>query len=257
VSTARFRELLPQITSGKVSALAEAISIVEDEHWSKEFLTSEFELRNYPHVLGITGSPGVGKSTTTALLIDEYLAQGKKIVILAVDPSSPISGGALLGDRIRLSKHYSDPNVYIRSLATRGTLGGLSSAIPGLFPLLGAAGFDLIIVETVGVGQNEIEIMKYADTILIVLSPAIGDDVQAAKAGIMEIGDIYFVNKADLDGADRTVMEVEKSLALTPRRNTWHPIVLKGQMGSKTPQGSHELYQAIERHVEEMGLSPR
>ena len=257
MSIEKIRALLPEISAGKNSAIAIAISAIEDGEISREDLKTELGFQNFPHVLGITGSPGVGKSTTTSALINKYLAEDKKVAVLAVDPSSPITGGALLGDRIRLTEHYENPNVFIRSLATRGALGGLSNAVPAIFPLLGFAGFDAIIVETVGVGQNEIEIMKYADTVLIVLSPAIGDDVQAAKAGIMEIGDIYLVNKSDLAGADKTITEIEKSLALSPKKNNWNQIVVKGAMGTAERSGLDDLWGAINKHINEVGLRSR
>ncbi|MFB4298745.1 methylmalonyl Co-A mutase-associated GTPase MeaB [Actinomadura sp. NTSP31] len=159
-------------------------------------------------VIGVTGPPGAGKSTTVAALVGAYRADGSRVAVLAVDPSSPYSGGALLGDRIRMSAHAADPGVLIRSLATRGHLGGLATAVPAAVRVLAALGYDPVIVETVGVGQSEIEIAAVADPVVVVLAPGAGDAVQAAKAGLLEIADILVVNKADRDGAERTVREL-------------------------------------------------
>lgn len=173
----------------------------------------------FPHTgrawtLGITGNPGAGKSTLTDRLISAFRAQGKRIGVVAVDPTSPFSGGAILGDRIRMSGHFTDPNVFIRSLATRGALGGLSRSAADIVRILDAWGADIVLVETVGVGQDELEITRMADTTLVVMAPGLGDDVQAIKAGILECADVFAVNKADRDGADATVRDLELMIAL-------------------------------------------
>lgn len=177
------------------------------------------------YVVGLTGSPGVGKSTSTSALVTAYRKQGRRVGVLAVDPSSPFSGGALLGDRVRMSDHSSDPGVYIRSMATRGHLGGLAWSAPQAIRVLDAAGCDVILVETVGVGQSEVEIASQADTSVVLLAPGMGDGIQAAKAGILEIGDVYVVNKADRDGADATARELNHMLGLGESRGPgdWRP----------------------------------
>src|SRR6187431_1203419 len=191
-------------------------------------------------VVGITGSPGVGKSTSTNALVGELRTQGKRVGVLAVDPSSPFSGGALLGDRVRMQDHALDGDVYIRSMASRGHLGGLSWATPQALRVLDAAGCDVILVETVGVGQSEVEIAAMADTTLVLVAPGMGDGIQAAKAGILEIGDVYAVNKADRDGADRTRRELRTMLTMAERRGgAWRPPVL--QTVASTGQGIDEL----------------
>ncbi len=181
------------------------------------------------YVVGLTGSPGVGKSTSTSALVTAYRRAGKRVGVLAVDPSSPFSGGALLGDRVRMSDHASDPGVYIRSMATRGHLGGLAWSAPQAIRVLDAAGCEVILVETVGVGQSEVEIASQADTSVVLLAPGMGDGIQAAKAGILEIGDVCVVNKADRDGADATARELNHMLGLGEARgpSDWRPPIVK------------------------------
>ncbi len=169
------------------------------------------------HLVGITGPPGVGKSTTTNALVAELRRTGRRVGVLAVDPSSPYSGGALLGDRVRMQEHTTDPGVYIRSVAARGHLGGLSWTTPQAIRVLDAAGFDVIIIETVGVGQSEVEIASLADTTLVLMAPGMGDGIQAAKAGILEIGDVYVVNKADREGAQQARRELRSMIAMAER----------------------------------------
>src|SRR6185437_5996812 len=170
------------------------------------------------HVVGLTGPPGVGKSTTTSALVTTLRARGSRVGVLAVDPSSPFSGGALLGDRVRMAEHAEDPGVFIRSMATRGRLGGLAGATPQALRVLEAAGCDVVLIETVGVGQSEVEVAALADTTVVLLAPGMGDGIQAAKAGILEVGDVFAVNKADRDGADNTVREIQHMLGLGERR---------------------------------------
>ena len=199
-------------------------------------------------IIGLTGSPGVGKSTTTSLLVAAFRAQSLRVGVLAVDPSSPFSGGALLGDRIRLSDHALDPGVYVRSMATRGHLGGLSWAAPQALRVLDAAGCDVILVETVGVGQSEVEIAGLADTTVVLLAPGMGDGVQAAKAGILEVGDVFVVNKADRDGADATVRELRQMLTLgaAPSAGEWRAPVEKLVAASGT--GLPEVLEVLDKH---------
>jgi LAO/AO transport system kinase len=199
------------------------------------------------HVVGITGAPGVGKSTSTNALVTALRRGGKRVGVLAVDPSSPFSGGALLGDRIRMQDHALDPDVYIRSMASRGHLGGLSWAAPQALRVLDAAGCDVILVETVGVGQSEVEIAAMADTTLVLLAPGMGDGIQAAKAGILEIGDLYVINKADRDGADQVRRELRSMLGLAERpAGAWNPQILKTV--AMTGEGVDEVVAALETH---------
>jgi LAO/AO transport system kinase len=199
-------------------------------------------------VVGITGSPGVGKSTSTSALVGELRATGKRVGVLAVDPSSPFSGGALLGDRVRMQDHALDREVYIRSMASRGHLGGLSWTTPQALRVLDAAGCDVILVETVGVGQSEVEIAGLADTTLVLMAPGMGDGIQAAKAGILEIGDIYVINKADRDGADQVRRELRSMLALAESPDgAWKPPIVK-TVAAKG-EGVDEVAAEIDRHV--------
>jgi LAO/AO transport system kinase len=178
-------------------------------------------------VIGLTGAPGVGKSTTTAALVSALRADGQRVGVLAIDPTSPFSGGALLGDRVRMQSHALDSGVYIRSMATRGHLGGLSVAAPQALRVLDAAGFDTVLLETVGVGQSEIEVAGQADTTLVLLAPGMGDGVQAAKAGILEIGDIFVLNKSDRDGAQALIREIRNMVALGERpAGAWKPPIV-------------------------------
>lgn len=208
-------QLVAQAREGRPRAVARLISLVEGASPQlREVMAALAPLTGNAYVVGLTGSPGVGKSTTTSALVSAYRQAGKRVGVLAVDPSSPFSGGALLGDRVRMSDHASDPGVYIRSMATRGHLGGLAWAAPQAIRVLDAAGCEVILVETVGVGQSEVEIAAQADTSVVLLAPGMGDGIQAAKAGILEIGDVYVVNKADRDGADATARELNHMLSL-------------------------------------------
>ena len=198
-------------------------------------------------VVGITGSPGVGKSTSTSALVGALRKADKRVGVLAVDPSSPFSGGALLGDRVRMQDHALDRDVYIRSMASRGHLGGLSWTTPQALRVLDAAGCDVILVETVGVGQSEVEIAGLADTTMVLIAPGMGDGIQAAKAGILEIGDIYVINKADRDGADQVRRELRSMLALAERpEGAWKQPIIK-TVASKG-EGVEEVVEAIDQH---------
>jgi LAO/AO transport system kinase len=205
-------------------------------------------------VVGITGAPGVGKSTCTSGLVAAYRRRGLRVGVLAVDPSSPFSGGALLGDRVRMQEHATDPEVYIRSMASRGHLGGLAWATPQALRVLDAAGCDVVLVETVGVGQSEVEIADLADTTIVLLAPGMGDAVQVAKAGLLEVGDIYVVNKSDRDGADRLSRELRHMLSLGERpQGAWKPPVIRTV--ATTGDGLDELVKAVDAHREHLRRS--
>ena len=203
--------------------------------------------------MGVTGPPGVGKSTTTNALVAAYRARGSRVGVLAVDPTSPFSGGALLGDRIRMSDHAADPGVFIRSMASRGHLGGLSWAAPQAVRVLDAAGCDVVLLETVGVGQSEVEVASTADTTVVLLAPGMGDGVQAAKAGILEVADVLVVNKADRDGADATVRDLRHAVSLGDRTEpgAWRPPVLRTE--ALTGSGVDELVSALADHRTHLG----
>ena len=205
------------------------------------------------HIVGLTGAPGVGKSTSTSALVSALRAQGRRVGVLAVDPTSPFSGGALLGDRIRMQDHATDDGVYIRSMASRGHLGGLSVAAPQALRVLDAAGCDVVLVETVGVGQSEVEISGLADTTLVLLAPGMGDGIQAAKAGILEIGDIFVVNKADRDGAQSTRRELRSVVSMTDRVSSWQPPILLTV--ATTGEGVGEVAEQISLHHQHLDES--
>src|SRR5262249_45044745 len=207
--------LVDRVLAGEVRAASRLMRRIDDEDPAATAdLQALFPRTGRAYVLGVTGSPGAGKSTLTDRVVARFRAQGKSVGVLAVDPTSPFSGGAILGDRIRMQDHASDPGVFIRSLATRGSLGGLSRATGDCIRVMDAMGKDVIVVETVGVGQDEIDIAQMAHTTLLVTVPGMGDDIQAIKAGILEVADVFIVNKADLDGADRTVRELPQMLQL-------------------------------------------
>ncbi len=240
--------LVEKARGGDARSVARLISLVEDESpVLREVMAALAPHAGGAHIVGLTGSPGVGKSTSTNALVGALRARGKRVGVLAVDPSSPFSGGALLGDRVRMQDHALDPEVYIRSMASRGHLGGLSWAAPQALRVLDAAGCDVVLVETVGVGQSEVEIAGLADTTIVLLAPGMGDGIQAAKAGILEIGDLYVINKADREGADRTRRELRGMLALGERpEGAWKPDILKTVASSG--EGVDEVVEAIEKH---------
>jgi len=244
--TAPISELVERARSGDARSVARLISLVEDESpLLREVMAALAPHAGRAHIVGITGSPGVGKSTSTSALVSAYRAVGKRVGVLAVDPSSPFSGGALLGDRVRMQDHATDAGVFIRSMASRGHLGGLAWSTPQALRVLDAAGFDVVLVETVGVGQSEVEIAGMADTTLVLLAPGMGDGIQAAKAGILEVGDIYVVNKADRDGVQNVTRDLRAMLALAERApDAWAPPILK-TVASRN-EGVDEVVAAID-----------
>src|SRR6478752_270142 len=212
------QNLVDRVTSGDARALARAITLVENRaHESSEMLKALFPRTGHSKVIGLTGSPGAGKSTLVDQLAREYRQQEKTIGIIAVDPTSPYTGGAILGDRIRMQSHHADPGIYIRSMATRGCLGGLARATTDVATALDASGKDIVMIETVGVGQDEVDIVRLADVTIVILVPGMGDDVQTIKAGIMEIADIFVINKSDREGADRVEREIRSMQSLAIR----------------------------------------
>jgi LAO/AO transport system kinase len=253
-STSDVPGLVEKARAGDARAVARLISLVEDaspllrEVMAGLATAAAARTDGGAHVVGITGPPGVGKSTSTNAFVGALRKHGKRVGVLAVDPSSPFSGGALLGDRIRMQDHALDPEVYIRSMASRGHLGGLSWAAPQALRVLDAAGCDVILVETVGVGQSEVEIASMADTTLVLLAPGMGDGVQAAKAGILEIGDVYVINKADRDGVEQVRRDLRSMLALAERpEGVWKPEIVKTV--AVTGEGVDEVVAVLDRHL--------
>jgi len=239
--------LSERVLQGDPRAMARAISLIEDEAAEgAELVRRIFPRTGGAYLVGVTGAPGAGKSTLVDRLITELRARGRSVGVVAVDPTSPFSGGAILGDRVRMQAHFADADVFIRSMATRGHLRGLARATGEAALVLDAAGKDIVIIETVGVGQDEIDIVRTADISIVTLVPGTGDEVQALKAGIMEIADIFVVNKADRDGADRTVASVEALLSLeTFAAGRWRPPIVKTE--ATTGKGTKELVDALER----------
>lgn len=241
--------LLEGARSGRTRDLARLLTLVENDPDQARDVAQAIgdlsvQMVTTP-IIGVTGPPGVGKSTTTTALINWYRAAGKRVAVLAVDPSSPFSGGALLGDRIRMQAHATDPGVFIRSMAARGQLGGMAAATPLALAVLQACTFDVVIVETVGVGQSEIDVARMADSTILVLAPGMGDGIQAAKAGIIEIADIFAVNKADREGADATVRELRAAIALGQWRG-WQPPVIT--LTAIDGTGIPDLVASLEQH---------
>ena len=243
-------ELVERARAGEARAVARLISLVEnDSPRLREVAAALAPHGGHAQVVGLTGSPGVGKSTSTSALVTALRAEGKRVGVLAVDPSSPFSGGALLGDRVRMQDHATDDGVFIRSMASRGQLGGLSAAVPQALRVLDAAGCDVVLVETVGVGQAEVEIASLADTTMVLLAPGMGDGIQAAKAGILEIADIFVVNKADRDGADQVARDLRYMQSLGGRHSeagAWRPPIVKTV--ASRGEGFEELWEAINSH---------
>lgn len=241
------KQLTEKLLTGDHRSVARAITAVENgTNVAAALMRSIFPKTGKAVVIGITGSPGAGKSSLVDKLALYYKNKGERIGIVCIDPSSPFSGGAILGDRIRMSTLGLDKNIFIRSMATRGNLGGLSRSTVDAVAILDAAGFDKVIVETVGVGQDEVEIVKTADVSVVVLVPGMGDDIQAIKAGIMEIGDVFVINKADREGVIRTQKELESLLTLAHRPDMWDPPIVKTV--ATESKGIEDLAAAIERY---------
>jgi LAO/AO transport system ATPase len=245
-------ELIGRARGGDARAVARLISLVEnDSPVLREVAAALVEHVGHAQVVGLTGAPGVGKSTSTSVLVSALRSGGKRVGVLAVDPSSPFSGGALLGDRIRMQDHATDDGVFIRSMASRGHLGGLSAAVPQALRVLDAAGCDVVLVETVGVGQAEFEIASLADTTVLLLAPGMGDGIQAAKAGILEIADVFVVNKADRDGADQVARDLRYMQSLGGRHSgqgAWRPPIVKTV--AARGEGVADVLTALEKHRE-------
>jgi LAO/AO transport system kinase len=243
--------LVAQARLGQPRAVARLVSLVEDAHPAlREVMAALAPHSGHAWSIGITGSPGVGKSTTTSALVTILRRTRDRVGVLAVDPSSPFSGGALLGDRIRMQDHALDAGVFIRSMATRGHLGGLAWSTPQALRVLDAAGCEAVLIETVGVGQSEVEVAALADTTVVLVAPGMGDGIQAAKAGILEVGDVFVVNKADRDGADATVRDLRHMISLGGRREpgAWRPPVLR--CVASTGEGVEEVAAALAEHHE-------
>lgn len=248
-------KLSKAILDGDVRALARGITYVENHHEDRLTLLRELHpYTNRAYKLGLTGAPGAGKSSLVNTLTSHLRKQGYTVGVIAVDPTSPFTGGALLGDRVRMANHFTDPGVYIRSMGTRGSLGGLARATKEAVHLVDAYGTDVILIETVGVGQAELDIMKIADSTAVVLTPNGGDSVQAFKAGIMEIADLYVINKADIQGADKLKAEIEQMLEMVKHDSAWFPPIVKTITTQQ--QGIDLLWNAFQGHrayLEESG----
>jgi len=247
-------ELVTRARQADPRAVARLITLVEsDSPKLREVAEHLMPFTGHAQVVGITGSPGVGKSTSTSALVTALRRAGKRVGVLAVDPSSPFSGGALLGDRVRMQEHATDPGVFIRSMATRGHLGGLAAAAPQALRVLDAVGCDVVLIETVGVGQSEVEVVQLADTTMVLLAPGMGDGIQAAKAGILEIADVFVVNKADRDGADQVARDLRYMQSLGGKHSeagSWRPPIVKTI--AARAEGVEDVVAAMDKHREWM-----
>nr|MDO8098237.1 methylmalonyl Co-A mutase-associated GTPase MeaB [Candidatus Njordarchaeota archaeon] len=242
-------DLVERLLNGDRRALGKLMTLVDDgAPEGREAIIKLFPKTGSAHIVGITGAPGVGKSSLINAITTKLREKGKTVGIVAVDPTSPFSGGALLGDRIRMQDHFTDEGVFIRSLASRGSVGGLSKSVNNVIRLLDAFGRDLIIVETVGAGQAEVDIVKVAHTVIVILSPGYGDVIQMLKAGIIEIGDMFVINKSDLEGAHRAFEGLMSVLELSQQREGWKPPII--ETIATAQKGITELVETIERHRE-------
>ena len=242
-------EFCNKVFNGDVRASARLMRLVDDRaEGYEEYMKEVWKHTGRAHIIGITGAPGAGKSTMTDKLIAKYRSMGKTVGVVAIDPTSPFSGGAILGDRIRMANHATDEGVFIRSVGTRGHLGGLSVSTMDIVAVMDAMGKDVVIIETVGVGQDEVEIAMVADTCIVVTVPGLGDDIQAIKAGIFEIADIFIVNKADREGVERTVKDLEMMLEMVHQRTGWDVQVLKTV--ASRDEGIDKVVEAIASHAE-------
>ncbi len=245
------QNIVERLLNGDRRALARMVTLIENEApQARRYLTELHQHTGHAHIVGVTGSPGAGKSTLVTQMVRELRSRERKVGVVAVDPSSPFSGGAILGDRIRMMELAGDPGVFIRSMASRGSLGGLAASTRDVVRSMDAAGYDPIIIETVGTGQAEVEVMRTAQTVLVVVAPGMGDDIQAIKAGILEIADIFVVSKMDKPGADQTVAELAMLLSLDSNRRkaAWRIPIVK--VAALKGQGIPQLIDAIQQHRE-------
>ena len=246
------KDLVEKVTSGDVRAVARLIRDVDDGMPEvRDVLKALYPYTGRAYIIGITGAPGVGKSTLVDQMLAHLRKRGKTVGVLAVDPTSPFSGGAILGDRVRMQRHSMDPGVFIRSLATRGHFGGLTQSTRSAIDILDAMGKDVIVVETVGVGQDEVDVMRSAHTTVIVVVPGMGDDIQAIKAGILEVGDIFLINKSDREGTDKTLSELRMMIEMDQRkfdRGLWKPPIMKVE--AVFDKGVDDFLEAVDRHAQ-------
>jgi len=244
-------ELISGIKNQHKLEIAKAITLVENgSNESINFLSTIYQFTGKAHRIGITGPPGAGKSSLTDCLIDSFTSQGKSVAIIGIDPSSPFTNGAFLGDRVRMMKHFNNPNVFIRSMATRGSLGGLAKKSREVADVFDASGFDIIIFETVGVGQIELDVMNATDSILVVLVPESGDDIQMMKSGLMEIADLFIINKADREGTNKLYTSLSQVLSLQHHKSDWAPTIHKTSATKKL--GINELRDQVNNHYQFM-----
>ena len=246
------KDLVEKVTSGDVRAVARLIRDVDDGMPEvRDVLKALYPYTGRAYIIGITGAPGVGKSTLVDQMLAHLRKRGKTVGVLAVDPTSPFSGGAILGDRVRMQRHSMDPGVFIRSLATRGHFGGLTQSTRSAIDILDAMGKDVIVVETVGVGQDEVDVMRSAHTTVIVVVPGMGDDIQAIKAGILEVGDIFLINKSDREGTDKTLSELRMMIEMDQRkfdRGLWKPPIMKVE--AVFDKGVDDFLDAVDQHAQ-------
>ena len=240
-------DLISGIKSKEKLSISKAITLVENNlNESHELLSKIYKHTGNAHRIGITGPPGAGKSTLADCLIDSYTSKGKSVAVIVIDPSSPFTNGAFLGDRVRMMRHYNNPNVFIRSMATRGSLGGLATKSKEVADIFDASGYDIIIFETVGVGQIELDIMNASDSVVVVLVPESGDDIQMMKSGLMEIADLFVINKSDRDGTSKLHTSLSQVLSFENKEKNWHPVIIK--TSAVKSRGIKSLHSNIDKH---------